>query len=994
MAFLGAAPEQLTPLPQTTTSTPTSAHIPTPTHKGTHITETGLRTRTGPLPEQRYAWIVAITIRRGGPLILHSSKNNEHAPTLLSVSLEPYNKDGEARRHAVPTCKACLRRILQADITTFLTATEPHNEIVCCATALTHRTPLPDGFTWLPIDCIYDPYEHAAATAAWHHLSTFQNLTKPLQQMLHRSRLIPSCPDKLNLSQAEHKTTFQSNAIDLRLAMAAHPSLAVRHWGERITLQPPEDIPLGGFATATHLPDSLSHTAYRATHPRFRPSTTLPIPPERTNVSNLAAWRIVGEIARPEAWATASAWWDSETARLDGMAQGIHTTNSTIAISAADATYPDKEGLIYNIKGPPPYFPYNSAKAPGGLNGAAFAKALPHLQDKELLSILANNGGVVLHANIPHQVVLCTTLGSMAEDPLTTSRDAAKLERLGYISTYHTFPWWPIRINPQGLAAKPDGTWRRVCDGGCPRNEMRDSSGIPVPSLNDAARKAGMLPKEQKPTTDDLATDLAILSKAGEIFHESVFGFTFDFEKFFYQFKYHPYEHWKVNFVSLSYDTANKPQLHCHTELAMSMGVTPASNIAQRFANVLANLILERFDALDAPTLAALERAQPSGSAGHNWFTARHALTAKLDAPCNRLHTGHIYTDDGVMGALAADRTARLLGCTLDTCAEFNISLATDKGTAGQLLIHLGISFAIALGILYIPPAKVARAAFGLDLILSGEPTRASELRQLAGLLQHFRNALRLSGLLSYGLYQQFGEFHLQPAAFVTRTTALVDACKRWMALLERRAIATFAQRLDPAIPSLTGPANIHIFSDASQEGLVAGLGGVAHGYYWYIQIRGIKQRIIAALELLALIISVRIFHALMTLPVEFHVDNRVITCITENGSASNPLLQAMHLSLAAMPTWRNANKRTSWLASAANILADATSRPNPDEAMRQLCATFGVRAVRLQAPHTILDELRHYMRLAGVTHPGGGDDPLVGASVTFASSPEPRRGA
>jgi hypothetical protein len=185
------------------------------------------------------------------------------------------------------------------------------------------------------------------------------------------------------------------------------------------------------------------------------------------------------------------------------------------------------------------------------------------------------------------------------------------------------------------------------------------------------------------------------------------------------------------------------------------------------------------------------------------------------------------------------------------------------------------------------------------------------------------------------------------------------------------------------------------MFSDASHVGLIAGLGGVAHGYYWYIiQIRGIQQRIIAALELLALIISVRIFHALMTLPVEFHVDNRVITCITENGSASNPLLQTMHLSLAAMPTWRKANKRTSWLASAANILADATSRPNPDKAMCHLCASLGVRPVRHQSSHNILDELRHYMRLAGIKHADGGDDPLAGASVAFASSPEPRRGA
>ena len=89
-----------------------------------------------------------------------------------------------------------------------------------------------------------------------------------------------------------------------------------------------------------------------------------------------------------------------------------------------------------------------------------------------------------------------------------------------------------------------------------------------------------------------------------------------------------------MNFASLR-PGSTSPGLDFHTELSMSMGVSPASNIAQRFATALAKQAAADFDREEAPILAALRADPTTPAAVIEWLDARVALSARLGGrPC------------------------------------------------------------------------------------------------------------------------------------------------------------------------------------------------------------------------------------------------------------------------------------------------------------------------------------------------------------------------
>ncbi|KAJ1624768.1 hypothetical protein T492DRAFT_844497 [Pavlovales sp. CCMP2436] len=653
--------------------------------------------------------------------------------------------------------------------------------------------------------------------------------------------------------------------------------------------------------------------------------------------------------------------------------------NLPLVLSANEYSLQPGSNVIYDLRGAPPYYPLRIRSVRRGIDGEAFARAVggPAFADQALLAYLRMDGGVLLRADIDLQVVLLPGLLSLGNDVFATARDAEKLVAAGFIFTSDMLPFWPMRVNPQGLAAKRDGDgWRRICDGGAPRQLFFDADGTPVISLNDASNIDGFdidgtrrFPHERKPTTTQLATDLAVLARCAHVLGERVYGCTFDFAKFFYQFNFRGDECWKVNFVS---PDSSGSALRFHTELFMSMGLSPSSGIVQRFSSALMRHIAATFEVEETPILAALSSSSPGA---RRLFEASAKISTRLDCNCARLFTGLIYTDDGAGGAVGAGRMIRLAQRILEVCLKFNVSVAHAKCHLGQLFIWLGIGYALSLNLVFVPVAKILRATGPLSRILSGELTTFGDLHQLARLLEHFRSALKLSAMI-------------YPGAYVLRTAAPANACKRWLDLLGSQAAASFVPLTDAAQPQLTAAPLLHIYSDAAQdEDGSAGLCGFMHGYWWAFRIFGLPPGLIAQLEFVAFLISVMVFNGLIIAPVCFHCDNSVVTAVINSASSSEEFIQAVHVLLASLPEWPRIARvaRVKWLPSKANAFADAGSRALLAR-LQALCTASGIRSTRLVPPDVdgiIASIFQHSPRLP----------PYTPSYPPFSNPPDPADG-
>ena len=192
-------------------------------------------------------------------------------------------------------------------------------------------------------------------------------------------------------------------------------------------------------------------------------------------------------------------------------------------------------------------------------------------------------------------------------------------------------------------------------------------------------------------------------------------------------------------------------------EYVLSFGVVCASNIAQRFSElILALAELELRDLIEE------EGEAPSRMCFKTWLQRRKVIQ---DPRQVRLHTLKMYTDDAAQAAASADEFILLLRAFHRATTKLNLRMAiAAKRHLGAGVLWLGAGFLAAIGVLFIPRGKVLRARLALRSLAMGELT-SQQVRALNGLLEHLKGLLFGSRRWMFGLWELVD--HRDPAAIV-----------------------------------------------------------------------------------------------------------------------------------------------------------------------------------------------------------------------------------
>ena len=204
--------------------------------------------------------------------------------------------------------------------------------------------------------------------------------------------------------------------------------------------------------------------------------------------------------------------------------------------------------------------------------------------------------GVHLHAELPPQILIMPNLLSLydsdgAAGGVNAADDAfEELRRLGWLDRSDFIPFVPWRCAPRRTVVKKDGGLPcGVVDQGEPRVPLSCSlTDEPVQSLNEACREQRQR-YEYKPLFSDLAVSGCVLRHIADKLGLPVFTIAVDVLKYFHQCFFTARELWNCGALMprAAEGGGASDQLDAWTELVMSMGLVPSSEIAQRLPNAL-----------------------------------------------------------------------------------------------------------------------------------------------------------------------------------------------------------------------------------------------------------------------------------------------------------------------------------------------------------------------------------------------------------------------
>lgn len=129
-----------------------------------------------------------------------------------------------------------------------------------------------------------------------------------------------------------------------------------------------------------------------------------------------------------------------------------------------------------------------SAPISSNLNLAMLKEQLGCYPDQALLSYLLE--GVRLEADVELQAVFVPHLVSLSLGFASVDKEIHRLQSAGWYDFFTDLPFFPVYLNGQGAVARklePD-RFRRSTEGGGPRKETVDASGLRAISINEAAR--------------------------------------------------------------------------------------------------------------------------------------------------------------------------------------------------------------------------------------------------------------------------------------------------------------------------------------------------------------------------------------------------------------------------------------------------------------------------------------------------------------------------
>ena len=540
-------------------------------------------------------------------------------------------------------------------------------------------------------------------------------------------------------------------------------------------------------------------------------------------------------------------------------------------------------GIVWDLRGDKPVPLDFLALTPSHIDHAFLLEQLKLMgwPDQQIAGFLEH--GVSYLADVELQIVLMPPLASFADGYTDFCADLDELTACGWHKLTKDVmpPFLPVRLIPRGSAEKPIG-WRITSDAGGGGTERGDplfaSDGSPFFSLNEVS-KAQAWPKEIKPFLRDLLEFLVAMSPLLAATGWTVMAASEDARKFFNQWRLRPEELWKV--VAL-FDTPDGTPLWV-SELVMSFGLTPASNVAQRMSDIVHAVVAKEMDKSDLEAIPKLRRENPAIDA---WMKHREELSRQLNvvkevfavyrkvedrkmAFCDfmqepllargftrdqvrmfinlreienivvysvhqcRLWYLPVFTDDGMLLALGPSTLTRLLGVWEDVKAKVGILYNPGKAQIGTHLTWIGAGLLLSLTAAYIPPKKCLRALARITQAVAGELNKDG-YRRLLGLLEHFVFLNNFSRSLMHGLWSVLkGDAALvNPNEIAKLTKFQVGKLLRWADLLVHRSVASALRVVNADRPK--GPAQLLFVasSDAAKEGAERpGLGAFMHGF-------------------------------------------------------------------------------------------------------------------------------------------------------------------
>ena len=645
----------------------------------------------------------------------------------------------------------------------------------------------------------------------------------------------------------------------------------------------------------------------------------------------------------------------------------IHHPADEAIVIGEDMIRPEARGIVWDLR---PVKnkdgePVSSARpldllAPMSthLNTKLLRAELKDFPDQEVLSMLLE--GAQLKADIPSQIAILPHLSSLSYGYESVQEELLKMHDRGWYEFHRDIPFCPWRALPQGSTSRkyePD-RHRRTTDGGAPRHIIRDNGGTEVTPINVAChggegvtpiKKSPYWPKEWKPSLLQLMHDINIILYAAiNVFKEFVYSGTDDVFSFFNQIKLAPSEIWKtgLHWCNLTQDPA--PWGTFVVEKVLGFGLSPNSNIAQRFANAIVYMFCNRFDLIEEPMLS-----QEKNPAIRSWIEARRSLGP---TQC-RLYIIKMYTDDVKFVVVGTQRLIRFLRCWDNLMKELGLIMAiAKKRQLGCASSWLGFLPCPMMALVAIPREKVSTAITGLSTLAEGSPLRMDAYRSLLGFLEHlipFDNSGRAS---MFGFYNVFrGGDEMSPSALIKPNAMVRSQSQRKINILTRHpfvstlqlALKDASNLLQTQIPSVA-----FVYTDAAKDDCInPSIAGYLYGRWWSIPVNEKMHRLpIAALEFLAIAISFVIFHKLLKhySAIVFSTDSQVSAMVMASDNARSTTTQNLQLLLRSLSEYKDLSMRTyvSTVHGVGNVMGDGFSR-SKHKAMKAVAAELGVRISR-----------------------------------------------
>jgi hypothetical protein len=661
-----------------------------------------------------------------------------------------------------------------------------------------------------------------------------------------------------------------------------------------------------------------------------------------------------------------------------------------------------------------------------GLARNELRRRLRHYPDQTLVANLLE--GVRLDADVELQLVLVPHLISIAFGYESVAKELRRLEAAGWYKSFLHIPYFPMYFNGNGaVPRKLEDRWRRCVEGGGPRCDTYDASGLRAISINDASHirhmpahfltdtrpeflqwleqrglppeapelpgdggaiRPSKWPKERKPKLSWVMRDMAIFGRAAYRTGQQVYTAGDDAKDYFSQMPMAAPELSKVGVMFLeendSPDAA--PRLRYISERVLGFGTHGASNIAQRLSDAIMVMYYEEMDEAEAAVGLADSHAE------REWLEERLAMMRRRGAPCHpirrftldpqevppeiaaptslaaipegyvcpelRLYSGYMcmYTDDNELLFVGVRRTLRGLRVWKQIVLRINLLMAIDeKRSLGTWCKWLGVLLVAGLGLVVVPKAKILRASEAIALTLDGAADFQT-YRSLCGLLEHLLAVILRGRNVMHGLYQPHGPGGASqggPAAIVVCDELMRKQLERWQKLLVRACGVSVKQALLRSELETLPTMHLDLTSDACYaEVLTAGIGGYAHGLYWYFPVPDADRALLSIpiLEFLGVCFNILTFHAHVAglgagVQLVFRTDALTTARTLPEESMRSPLLVTAYQWLVEQQEWADLAPRATvqHCFGDCNPLSDLASRAKW-EAFHRLCAQLGVK--------------------------------------------------